>query len=146
MGAVADVGTYLTAQGLVGGLTGWDLIRRRIMDTPVKDTVVVLMEDGGPPPEYKPVGGDAEDAFGIGDAALKDVGVHVLVRAQEWDSDASLAKAQAIFDALHGRRGITLGSTMYLRIAAMTPEPIFTGYDEQGRPRHTIAFRLLSGV
>jgi hypothetical protein len=108
------------------------------MDEPAENQLVVVSEDGGPPPEIA-------ETEGIGDSAFHDVGVHVLVRAVAWDSDASLDKAAEIFTALHGKRNIVVGSsTTYLRVRARTPEPLFLGFDEQGRPRHTIAFLLLA--
>lgn len=140
MSAVADVTAYLLAQGVAGGATDWGLIRRRLTDTPVPDRVVVVAEDGGSTPE---VGA----AAGIGDSAMKDVGVLVTVRAAQWFSDDSADKAQEILTLLHGLQDTTLGgSTRYLRIGAVTPEPVWVGFDEQGRPLHTIAFRLLSLV
>lgn len=137
MSAVNDVFTYLTAQGIAGGSTEWDLKRRRLMDAPATDQLVVLTEDGGRAPEIA-------ETEGIGDSALQDVGVHVLVRAEAWDGDASAAKAQEVLDALHGRRDVQLDQTTYLRVRALTPEPVFLGFDEQGRPRHTVALRLLT--
>lgn len=138
MPAVDDVFAYLTAQGLAGGTTGWDLKKRRMMDgTGVADQMIVLHEDGGPTPEIKV-------ADGLGDSAMKDVGVFVTVRAGQWKSDDSRAKAQAILDLLHGKLATTIGSTTYLRVMALTPEPVWIGFDEQSRPQHTIAFRLLA--
>lgn len=136
MGAVSDVYTFLLAQGLAGGSTGWDLLRRRLMDSPTADQTVVVTEDGGNLPEIR------EDA-GIGDSALQDAGVLVTVRAGAWDGDASLTKVLEIYQDLHGKRNIVLDTTTYLRVRARTPEPIFVGFDDQGRPRHTISFLLL---
>lgn len=138
MSAVAEVYEYLIANGVQETNT-WDVIRRRLTDAPVRDRVVVVAEDGGLPPETKA-------ASGIGDAALADVGVHVTVRAEEWNSDASAAKAQAVLDLLHGLHAVQLvsGGTRYLRIAAQTAEPVWVGYDEKNRPLHTVAFRLLA--
>lgn len=137
-GVVDDVTDFLEQQGIAGGSTAWALMKRRIMDEPVEDMLVVVAEDGGPAPEM-------HDAGGIGDSAMRDMGVLVTTRAQAWDSDASRAKAQEVLTALHGRRGSSLStSTSYLRITAMTPEPIWAGFDDQGRPLHTIAFRLLA--
>lgn len=137
--AVNDLYLFLEAQGLAGGSTGWDLVRRRMMDEPVDNQVVVLAEDGGVAPEIK-------ETSGLGDTALEDPAVLVTVRANEWDSDASRAKAGDIMAALHGQRNITVGQTTYLRIVAQTPEPIFAGFDEKGRPLHTISFRMLGLV
>lgn len=145
MSAVDDVFTYLgpsPGQGLAGGATGWALVRRRMGDPPTfTDQAVVVAEDGGPSPEIKATSG-------IGNAAIQDPGVIVMVRAGAWDGDACKAKAAAIFAALHGKLNIQLvsGGTLYYRVRALTPEPIFAGFDDTGRPRHTVAFRLLTAA
>lgn len=142
MSIVDDLYAYLESTGFTGGSTGWAAMRRRLMDEPALDQVVVITEDGGPPPEI--AAGE-----GIGDAALADVGVLLTVRAAQWDGDASYVKAEDIRTALHGLRDVVLGASgaaSYLRVRAMTPEPVFLGYDDRGRPRHTIAFRLLRAV
>lgn len=139
MGVVSDMSTYLEAQGLAGGSTGWDLIRRRVMDEPEDNQLVVLTEDGGAAPEIS-------EAFGIGDSALKDPGVQVLVRGNPWDGDSSLAKAVEILDALHGLRDTLIGATTYLRVRSQTAEPVFVGFDERSRPQHTLSFLLLASV
>jgi hypothetical protein len=138
MGVVQDVFDYLEAQGITAGSTEWEMTRRREMDEPAEDQLVVLTEDGGPAPEMKA-------SEGIGDSATHDPGVHVLVRAAQWQSDDSFAKALEIYEALHGLLDVTLvsGSDTYMRIRARTAGPIFIGFDAQGRPRHTIAFSLL---
>ncbi len=138
MDFVQDVYDYLEAEGITGGSTAWEVQRRRVQDEPVLNQVVVLTEDGGPPPELKA-------AEGIGDSALQDMGVHVLVRAAQWDSDASYAKADEIYEALHGLQNVVLGSSSmtYMRVKAQSI-PVFIGFDSQGRPRHTISFSLLS--
>ncbi len=135
MGAVDDVYTYLIAQSIVDGGTGWEAVRRRGSDD-ASDQMVVISEDGGPEPEIK-------ETVGIGDSALNDIGVLILVRGAAWDSDATLTKALEIFTALHGKRAITLDTKEYLRIRARTAEPVFLGFDDLGRPRHTIGFLLL---
>ena len=139
MGVVADVYSYLEAQGLAGGSTDWALVRRRLVDDPAVDQLVVLTEDGGLAPEIA-------ESSGIGDSALQDTGIQVMVRAGPWDGDAGAAKAQEILDALHGLRDTTLGATTYRRVRAQTPEPIFLGFDDRGRPRHTMSFYLLSDL
>lgn len=147
MGVVDDVTTYLTAQGLVGGNTGWPVVRRRMTDAPltvggaVPDQLVVVAEDGGPAPELSATSG-------IGDSAIEDPAVLVTVRAAAWDGDGSRTKAAAILSALHGLRNVQLvaAGTKYLRLRAQTPEPIFTGYDETGRPIHTVSVMLMRFV
>ncbi|MGH9255469.1 MAG: hypothetical protein ACRD3C_12990 [Vicinamibacterales bacterium] len=136
--AVLDVFNFLIAQNLVGGTTGWAILRRRLMDAPVGDKLVIVGEDGGNPPEMPATGG-------IGSAVLADKGVLVTVRAAAADSDASFQKASDILVALHGLRGATLvsGGELYFGVRALTPEPVFAGFDDRGRPLHTVAFRLL---
>lgn len=137
MATVDDVYAFISAAGLAGGATGWTLVRRRMLDDTGLDQIVVVGEDGGVIPEIPDVSGS------LGDAALSDPGVLVSVRAGAWDGDASLAKAEAILAALHGLRNTTVGGVPYLRVRALTPEPIFAGFDDRGRPIHTVAFRLL---
>lgn len=136
MGLVADVQTFLVAQGLVDGSTGWPSVRRFKHDD--SDQLVVITEDGGREPELPA-------SSGIGDAALGDPAVHVMVRAGALDSDAAGAKAQAILDALHGHQG-SVGSTTPLRVQSRTAEPIFAGFDENNRPEFTTSFRFLIPV
>ena len=137
MSAVDDVYAYLIDQGIAGGSTAWSLARRRLMDAPAEDQIVVLMEDGGTAPEIP-------TDEGLGDSALQDAGVHATVRAGAWDSDASVAKAIEIYDALHGLLDTEVGSTTYMRVRARTAEPVFLDFDDKGRPRHTVAFLLLA--
>lgn len=135
MGVVSDVQAYLQAQGLVDGATDWPSVRRRVHDQ--SNRLVVLTEDGGPEPEIP-------RAEGLGSGAMKVPGVQVLVRGDPWDGDAALAKARAIHDALHGLAGVTMGEATYSGVRAMTPEPVFLGFEENGRPQFTVAFRLLT--
>lgn len=140
MSAVDDVYAYIESQGLANGATGWLLVRRRLVDQPnAPAQTVVVAEDGGNEPEMGA-------PLGIGDAATSDVGVLVTVRAGAWDGDSGAAKASAILAALHGLRNVVLGgegSTTYFRVKALMPEPVFAGFDAQGRPMHTVALRLL---
>lgn len=136
---VENVASFLEAEGLAGGSTEWILMRRRIMDTPKTNQLVVVSEDGGPPSEIPA-------AEGIGDSAMRDSGVIVTVRADPWDGDSSSGKAEEIRDALHGLIAADVGEQMYHRVRAMTSEPVFAGFDDKNRPLHTIAFRLLSSI
>lgn len=140
MGAVSDVYAYLGAQGIAGGSTGWSLLRRQVSDAAgVLDQLVVVSDDGGATPEMAA-------AVGIGDAAFGDAGVLITVRAGEHDGDASQAKAEEILAALHGQFGVLIGSTTYLRVRALTAEPTFAGFDDRGRPLHTLGVRMLRAV
>jgi len=139
MGAVQDVYDFIEAEGFAAGSTEWDLRRRRLMDELTKDQLVVVTEDGGPSPEIP-------DDSGIGDSAFQDIGVLVTVRAKAWDGDSGLNKASDIFDAMHGKHDLVVGSTTYLRVRAQTPEPVFVGFDDKGRPRHTVALLLLTPI
>lgn len=147
MSAVDDVVAYLTTQGLVGGASGWPVVRRRLTDAPltvggpVPDQLVVVAEDGGTAPEMSA-------NQGVGDSALEDPAVLVTVRAAAWDGDSSRIKATAILVALHGLLGVQLvpSGQFYLRLRAQTPEPIFAGFDDIGRPRHTVSIMLMRFV
>jgi len=134
MGAVSDVQDYLEEQGLIGGSTEWKSLRRNRQDK--QDKVVVITEDGGPEPEI-------HKATGIGDSAVRDSGVQVLVRAERLDGDAAYEKAQEIYDALHGLTATTLGETEYIRVVALTSEPAVL-QDENERPLITWAYRLMA--
>jgi hypothetical protein len=133
MGLVEDMQAFLDDAGLAGdSVSGWPSVRRRLHDE--SDQLVVITEDGGTAPEIPA-------AAGLGSAALKDPAVQVRVRAAPWDGDASLAKAQAIMDALHGQLEVDMGEGHYLRVVAQSAAPVFIGYDERSRPEHTISFR-----
>ena len=134
MSVVNDVHAYLA--NAIGG----EIFRRREADLPeMGDAITVIYEDGGAPPEMPA-------AAGIGDSALGEVGVLITCRAGPWDGDASRTRAQACLDALHGLKAVTLGNTYYLGVRALTTEPVFAGFDATGRPRHTVAFRLLREI
>ena len=136
MGAVADVQTYLEAQGLIGGSSGWTSLRRIITDGDGDlDKLVSIAEDGGETPEIKA-------SSGIGDAAIGKPAVLITVRGEPYEGDAAQAKAAAIVLALSGLTG-TVGAGSYLVINARTTEPVFVGYDERMRPHHTIGFVLM---
>ena len=137
MSAVDDVYAYLEDQGLAGGSTDWDLLRRREMDDPVEDQLVIVSEDAS---QSDP---EMFASSGIGDSAEFDIGVHVTVRGEAWNGDSSAAKALEIHTALHGLLDTEVGSTTYIRVRARTAEPVFVGFDDTGRPNHTIAFLLL---
>jgi len=134
---VSDVYNYLNASGLVGGSTGWALIRRKVSDAPTPDQCVIISEDGGPPSEQWA-------AEGIGDSAMRDPAVHIMVRGKPWDGDASGYKALEIYNLMHSKRGITMGSHYYFRIQSRTASPLFLGFDERGRPQHTLSFLCLA--
>lgn len=134
MSAVDDVRSWLVAQGLVEGSTGWTCTRRRVHDG--SDRLVVLTDDGGSPPT------GVTSTSGLGEAVLLDEGVQVRVRAEEWDADAAQTKAAAIFADLNGASG-TLGDTTYMRVVAQTSQPIFIGYDDRGRPEFTVTFSMM---
>ncbi len=136
MGAVVDVYQHLITQGHAEGSTGWDIVKRMLSDVDVNDQLIVVTDDGGALPEIKEI-------LGIGDSALHDIGVLVLVRGAPFKGDANLTKALDIFIELHGKRDVTLNGTQYMRIKAMTPEPIFIGLDDKNRPRHTTGYMLL---
>jgi hypothetical protein len=142
MSAVSDVQTHLQYMGLVDitmsdAPDDWPSVRRRAHDE--SHRLVVLTEDGGVPPETP------ADA-GIGSSALASPRVQVRVRAEPWNGDASEQKATEIIRELHGRQAITMGETLYMLVTALTDEPVFMGYDDNGRPEHTVSFDLTRAV
>ena len=133
MAAIDDVQAYLIEQGVIGGSTDWPTTLRRSHDgTP---RLVVLRGDAGPQPELP-----AET--GIGDSAIGDPGVHVTVRGAPDEAPEAEAKAREIIDHLHGLFAVEMGSTEYMRVTALTPEPVDVGVDDRARPIFTVAFRL----
>ena len=135
MSAAADVQAYLDAQGITGG--AWPSVLRRTHDG--SNQLVVLTEDGGAPPE-------TSAAAGIGSSALGSPRVQVRVRGAPWDGNGSEAKAAEILEKLRGRQALTMGGTLYMLVAALTFEPVFMGYDDNGRPEHTVSFDLTRAV
>lgn len=138
-GAVDEVFSFLNAQALAGGSTGWGLVRRHMLDDKRgPNQLVMVTEDGSTQPEQPA-------AEGIGDAAMGDPGVLITVRGEPQDGDSSYAKAEEIRTALHGLRSTTLvsGGEFYFRIRSLTAEPVFAGFDDQQRPLHTVGIRLL---
>jgi hypothetical protein len=139
--AVADLQTYLDDQGIIDGSTDWPSVRRRLHDGTVAEPVnqlVVLTEDGGPQPETP-----ADE--GMGDCAWRFPTVQVRVRGDRLDSDAAEAKAQEIYDALHGQLGVTMGEVEYAGVHALS-EPLFIGFDEKGRPEFTFSVQMTRPV
>lgn len=132
MTVVTDVQAYLATLDIVDGSSDWVSVRGVLYDG--TDQLVAIRNDGGGVPEM----GTAE---GLGSAAFRDPRVHITVRGAPHDRDGSEAKAQEIYDALHGLFAATLGVTEYHRVMAETP-PIEVGQDGNARPIHTVAFRL----
>jgi hypothetical protein len=137
MSIVDDVLAYLASAEIVDGSSEWPSVRRNVHDG--SDRLVIVTEDGGVPPE-------TPSPTGIGDSAFMEPAVQVRVRGEPWDSDSASAKAQDVFDALHGFMRGDLGSTYYIRVAAQTSSPVFIGFDTNGRPEFTISFRALRTV
>ena len=133
MGAADDVQAYLAANSLVDGGTGWPSVLRRVHDETAK--LVIITEDGGPVPQIP-------RAQGIGDVAMGEPGVQIMVRGEPWKSQDTMDQGQAILDLLHGLAGETIGSTDYIGVYSQTPEPIFLGFDEKHRPRCTVNVRM----
>jgi len=131
--AVTDVQTFLQGQGLVDGSTDWPSIRRKMHDE--SDRLVMIAEDGGPRPEMPA-------SSGVGSAAVYMLGVLVTVRGLPDESDPAADQAEQIRRALHGERDVVIGSRTYIGAWAMTPHPVFAGWDENNRAIFTVAFRL----
>lgn len=132
MSVVTDVTTYLGTLDIVDGSSDWPSVRGVLHDD--SDRLVAIKADGGGFPEIGV-------SVGAGDAAYRDPRVHFTVRGQPNDRDAAEAKAQEIYDALHGRLATTIGTTEYHRVVAETP-PIEVGQDDNARPLFTVALRF----
>lgn len=120
-----EIGDYLTAQGAVGGSSGWALMKADMPATP--DKVVSLFETGG--------------ARGEPRYPLTRERFQVRVRGAERHAatgaySAARAKIAAIRALLHGASKLVLGSTWYNLILELGA-PIPIGYDENGRPEIT---------
>lgn len=131
-----DVYTHIASQNLAGGATGWGLSRRNVIPEP--HALVVVSEDGGLPAEV-------HQDEGVGDAAQMSPVVQIRTRGEPQRSDAPADKALAIRDELVGARRMFNG-TPYMRVTALTPEPVYIGLDEKARPEFTISFRCLRRV
>jgi len=131
MSAVMDVYSEL----LAAELAGWALLRRAMRDDVVSDQLVVVTEAGGGAPSMPA-------ASGIGQTARRTPEVQIRVRGNPWDGDGSTTRAQAIYDHLHGRTDVMLGSGSYLWVQAQTSAPVFIGFDLAHRPEHTITLTL----
>lgn len=131
MSLAKDMQTYLAAQSIIDDGT-WASVRH--MRHNDQDRIVVFTADGGGAPEIG-------TSTGLGSEAFKDPAVQVYVRGRPNRGDDSEDKAQAIYDELHGQRGLTMNGTRYDRIQAQTSGPIQVGFDEKNRPQHTISFR-----
>lgn len=71
--------------------------------------------------------------------------VQALVRGTK-DARTALAKAQAVYSALHGLRNVILAAgTELVGISALQSGPIRLGPDENGRHLYTLNFRCLIG-
>lgn len=129
MSCVSDLEAYCEAQGLCGGSTEWPTSYRRVHDgtpeTPV-ERLVVFTESGGSAPETP------ADTGHQGDAAWRRPQVQIRVRGRPWESEEAVAKAQAIWDAVHGLNAVTMGETEYIGTRCVT-DLIPLGNDDNGR-------------
>lgn len=137
MGVVDDVVTRMQAQSLVDGATGWTSSKRKMHDG--SNQLVVVTEDGGPPPEL-------HASQGIGSEALKQPAVQILVRGEPNKGNDTYTKARAIFDDLNHLLDVTINSTTYLSILSRTSEPVFTGFDDNERPIISMSFLMLTSA
>lgn len=132
MDPAPDVQAYLASLDIVDGSSDWPSVRGVLHDQ--SDRLVAIRNDGGGLPE---IGA----AAGLGSAAFRDPRVHVTVRGEPHEPNATGAKIWEIYAALHGLMATTLGATQYDRIVAVNT-PIEVEQDENARPIHTVAFRM----
>lgn len=117
MALLDEIGDYLTAQGLVGGATGWTLALSQMPTSP--DKIVAIFETPGraPLPRVEM------------DMPAFQVRVRGTVRGYA-DARTKLAAVQAV---LHGLANTSLSGVYYVSILAQG-SAISMGNDENNRP------------
>lgn len=128
MSVIDEIGDYLTAQGLVGGATGWSLVKGDVPASP--DQMVTLTETAG----------EASDPA----YPLSRERFQVRVRGAERHAGAGAYtaardKIQALRVALHGLINSTLGAVRYVQVLEVA-SPAHLGYDANGRPEFVQTF------
>jgi hypothetical protein len=119
MALLENLATYLTAQGYVGGATGWSYSIGRVLAEP--DQLVTLSRFAGRFPDP-----------GTG---LERPGVQIRVRAADYAT--AEAKALALLRGLQLRPPGTITGVRYMHAEA---GPIPLGEDENGRPEFSVNF------
>lgn len=124
-----DVQTYLGAQQIIDGQTGWPSTIGGSHDE--SDRLVVLNPDAGPDPEVPA-------SEGLGSAALEWSVVHIRVRSGLDGRDEAKTKALAIRTALHGLQGTDVGDTTVMTMRALGNLAFVP--DGNARPNFTLTY------
>ncbi|MFW6079002.1 MAG: minor capsid protein [Gemmatimonadota bacterium] len=126
MALLEDVSTRLADQGVVGGATGWTVVRDAMPSGP--DQVVVVTETPGEAPGTR--------------TEIDRPHLQARTRgAEDAGRSAARSKAGDVYDALHGFTG-TIDGTYYIGIYAMQT-PFFLRVDENDRYEYGVNFRIL---
>jgi len=124
MALLDDIGDFLTAQGVVGGATGWTLRLSHL--TPTPDKVVVVYETPGLAPDQ---------TVGLG---AEFPGIQVRARASALDYESLRSKLQDIYNVLNNA---TISGYVYCYAQQSGPLPM--GLDENERPGMVWNYQLM---
>lgn len=124
---LSDIASALQTAG--AGTKGTDLFQGEKPDTP--DNLVALFEYGGSPPPLVFTG-----------TKLELPGLNVWIRNKSYPTGR--AKAQAVFDALHGKA--ISGTTGKILLCKANQSPEGMGKDETGRHEWVINFSVIKEV
>lgn len=124
MPLIEDIRTYLTAQGVVEGVTGWECHLGTEPSSP--DKVVTIYETGGNPPAR---------AFGSSSADVPRPSFQIRVRGEAQDYATPRAKMSTIIQTLN-KADVT--ATLVLIGANSAPLPL--GMDDNNRHRFVYNF------
>lgn len=127
---LSDIRSYLIAQGLVEGATGWKLYAGYFPDD--QDQMVGLFDLPGMP----------ADTLGRENRRLM---FQLRVRAARLDYAVAVAKWQELFDALQDAQssGVSpdyLAGYVFIQATSVSP---MVFYDDNGRPNLTTGFRVM---
>lgn len=127
MGMAGDIGTWLAAEGLVGGSTGWRFSEQYRNEA--QHRLVVAAQFAGFAPDHR--------------TSLERPGLQVSVRAGEFETDVAEAKVNEIFRALIDQTNwpATIGGTSYRAIKAQQ-SPFLLEFDGNRRPVWVVNFNV----
>lgn len=119
---ITDVLDFLTAEGIIGGATGWTEAAGYLPPDP--DQIIAVFETPGLVPEVVKTG-SVEQAY-------DNPGFQVRGRGAEFGYDALRQKMGQVFRTLHGSAlGPTTGDPLYVIVTALQSGPLPLGLDEQ---------------
>ena len=129
MTMLTEAAGYLVSQAVCTKI-GKDLFIEEIPESPALMTA--LFSYGGEPPEF------THDGPGDDRPSLQ-----VRTRAAKNGNAAGHARALAVHTALNGLSNTALSGTRWKFVRALQSEPIFLGYDEQGRPEWSQNYAII---